>query len=935
MAAETTNLGNTAARGLIWTLLATIGGRVVTLISLALLARLLVPADFGLLALALTFITYVETVGDLGTGIALIYWPSREKEAAQVTFCVNLAMGFSWLALSYYLAPWVAGFFHSPAALPILRALAWSFPLKALGNTHDALSLKWMRFKLRLLPELGMASTKAVLSVLLAFSGYGVWSLVFGQLVGIAVWTLSLWTLIPWRPAARVPIDLVGPMLRYGRGIVAVNVLAAVLHHADLVVVARMLGAATLGFYQMAYKVPEMTVTLLMRTASKVLFPTFSKLQKDERLMWDAYLETLRYVSLMIVPASVGLFLLAEPIVLSLFGEVWRPAVPLLRALAVYAGARGLGTHSGDILKATGRPGLLAAIGVFKAILLVPVLVIAARTSALAVATALAGVASVGSIFNILLVCRLLSIPAREAFQKLFPGLVTGGAVTIVLVSVGDALQRMEPSFALLGGTLLGSVTVLVVVRLLQPELYGFLRTRLRLPGPSDQDANDWRPGDAPAQRVEQARQVPELVPFARFLVPIHDRDIVNYFLDNLLVPYTTWQRLTLPLAGRFGCWARKKWLAAAWWAGDREAPFVRGNGGHRVSRAQSETIRANFDVDLVARLLGNGKGSLTLESSLEERRPLRWMLLRDYESGHRNRSVVFVFGQQDLHPSAILKLRSHDGPGGSLCHEWNALRRVGSLAELDGSVPQPLAFHADTEFEALLISCLSGRSAYVEMHRAFLRRGRIADHFRMAAEWLARFHLATRRSGSSGEKSLNLEELVGLAPRGSVDVDRGWCERLWEAWHQTPFPMVASHGDYWARNILLDGEGCDMSVRQAQELPGVVDWEHYSAQTPFFLDLFHFPVTYGLNFPWNRQGKVDLEEALTRTFLEENIVSLEVRRYFGHYARRAGLEGSLVSDMFHIYLLNRLPEYRAEERAVWLRLHRALLSTDRSVFSG
>src|SRR5688572_30562025 len=125
-----------AARGVVWVLGALLGGRLLSVVSLAVLARVLAPADFGLLAFALVYITYVETVGDLGAGMALIYWPARRADAAQVALALNLGTGLLWFALTLAAAPAVAGFFGNPAGAPVLQALAWTFPLKALGNTH-------------------------------------------------------------------------------------------------------------------------------------------------------------------------------------------------------------------------------------------------------------------------------------------------------------------------------------------------------------------------------------------------------------------------------------------------------------------------------------------------------------------------------------------------------------------------------------------------------------------------------------------------------------------------------------------------------------------------------------------------------------------------------------------------------------------------------
>lgn len=432
------------AWGVVWAFVATALSRLAWLAALAVLARLLAPEEFGLFAFGLVFMTYLETVGDLGTGTALIHWPRRTHDAAHVTFYLNLGMGVVWFALAQIAAPWVAGFFRNPEGEPVIRVLAVSFLLKALGNTHDALCQKELRFKARLLPETALTAGKGVVAVALAFAGFGVWSLVWGQLAGLALQAAVLWRVVPWRPGGRFPRDLAGPLLVYGRGIIAVNVLAAVVHHADLVVVGRMLGTTVLGFYQMATKVPEVTVTLAVWVVGKVLFASFSRAHAAGRDLARAYLTALRYVSLVTVPAAAGLFLVARPLVQVVFGEDWLPVVPILRALAIYVGIRSVGSHGGDVLKATGRTGLLAGLAVARAVVLVPALILAGRVSGMAVAATLAATTAVTALVNLVVVSRLIQVRARQVVGALV-GSFTGA---VVMVATVLAWQRYGPALA-------------------------------------------------------------------------------------------------------------------------------------------------------------------------------------------------------------------------------------------------------------------------------------------------------------------------------------------------------------------------------------------------------------------------------------------------------------------------------------------------------
>ena len=469
------------ARAAMWAFASTAGTRIVTLVGLAVLARLLAPRDFGLLAFALVYITYAETVGDLGTTVALIYWPDRREDAAQVTFLMNVAMGLGWLILTLALAPLIASFFENPQAAPIVRALAFAFPIKFLGNTHDALAQKDLRFRARAIPELGLAVTKAGISIVLAVAGFGVWSLVWGHLIGLTAWTIGAWAIVPWRPTASVPKGLIGPMMRYGKGIVGVNVIAAVVHHFDLVVVGRMIGSAGLGLYQMAQKIPEASITVIIWVAAKVLFPAFSRLQGSVGELRSAYLRALQYVSFVTVPMAALLFVTAEPLVLVVFGPRWEGAIPLLRWLAVYAGFRSLGTHAGDVMKATGRSGLLASLGLLKAAVLVPSLIVAGTFGAEAVAMTLALVTGATSLLNVVVAARLLRFSALDAARAIRTSILAGAA----LVASGLAALRLidAPPAALLAIVIgVASFTYVAVAAAIDRALLADILDLLTLP---------------------------------------------------------------------------------------------------------------------------------------------------------------------------------------------------------------------------------------------------------------------------------------------------------------------------------------------------------------------------------------------------------------------------------------------------------------------
>jgi lipopolysaccharide exporter len=802
------------ARAAVWSLLAITSTRIISLVSLIILARLLAPRDFGLLTFALVYITYIETVGDLGTGLALIYWPDRKDEAALVTFWINLVAGLFWFAVTLVLAPSIAKFFQSPEATSIVKALAWSFPLKYLGNTHDALAQKELRFRARLIPELGMAAGKATLALSLANAGFGAWSLVFGHLGGLTCWTGLQWLVTSWRPRLQFPRDLLAPMLLYGRGMIAVNVIAAVVHHADFAVVGRMLGATALGVYQMAARVPEMSVTILIWVAGKVLFPAFAAVHAAGENLRYAYLAALRYMSLLTVPAAVGLAVTAEPLVLTFFGEKWSASIPVLRALAIYAGVRALGTPAGDLMKATGRAGLLARLGILKAAILVPAVIAAATWNVATVSLALVAVSVITLMLNLGVAAVPLRVTVAEMVKAVQVSLAGGAVLALVAVALGWMLDLRAP-VELLIMVAAGAAAYTVTIALLDPEALDAARRRI----------------------FSRKRESLSLARLGRFFIPVKAPRARRYFFDNLYVMHRRRDRLIRLFAPAFLPWRR----------GTKILP---------------ETVAPE---------------ALALLEGMTEGEDLQPIVAGDYAGQNRSRLLLFLFRPDGSDPFAVAKLRPLAAPGASLEHEWEALKFLETLPrEIRDTAPRALAYRRSQAFEALLLSHLPGRSAYLEIHGP--RPGRhVLRHFEAAAAWLARLHVLTQ-SGSH----------------------------------------CAIHGDFWARNLLTSG---------GRTATGVVDWEHFSRSGSPFEDLFHFPLSYGLNYPW----RATPVEAFRNTFLESTVVSAATRRYLEHYCNATGLKLSTCREWFETYLLAK----GGEDTPPWGECLRILQSASRSVFSG
>jgi O-antigen/teichoic acid export membrane protein len=466
-------LGATAARAIAWNYMSFASGKVLVLVTMAVLARLLTPEQFGIVGFATLVTAYLSVLKDLGLGAAVIQRQDDVEESAQTVFVLNLVIGAALTSITYLAAPLVASFFREPLVTPLLRVLSFTFILESLGSMHVVLLKRNLDFRRKLVPDVGQSIVKGVVAISTAATGFGVWALVWGHLAGVLAFVLLSWVVIPWRPTWQVHRRLIRPLSRFGAPLIVTDIQYAIWSNLDYVVVGRLLGDAALGIYTLAYRLPELLVHSVWRVLAQAVFPVFSRLQDDLAALRRGFLATIRYTQLAIVPLCVGLFVTAEPAVAVVFGDQWEAVVPVLQIMAVFSLISSIGVNAGDVYKALGRPGVLAKLALFELVLLIPALLYGARHGIVGVAWAHAIVATVDSVVRLAVARSMLDLPLRDIGRQLAPSLAAGA---ILAVAAWGTLRFTAP---------LGDLPSLVITAAVGAAVYALAIWRLDRDGVS------------------------------------------------------------------------------------------------------------------------------------------------------------------------------------------------------------------------------------------------------------------------------------------------------------------------------------------------------------------------------------------------------------------------------------------------------------------
>lgn len=467
MSERSHGLGTRTVRGMAWAYGAYVGGRVLVLVSTAILARLLTPRDFGVVALALVFTVFFEAIKDLGLGQALIVAsPEEEADRAQTVFAWSVVIGIALTLLTAGLSPLIAGFFHQSQLTGLLPVLGLNFILRALGTTHYSLARKHLNYRVRTVSEICEVTVRGIVGIALALTGFGAWSLVLGFVAGVAASTIALWLQVPFRPRAELSRTHLRDLLRFGGVLTVVDIGAVIFYNTDYLFIGRVLGAASLGLYSIGFRIPELAILNVAHVAGDVLFPAYSAIDR-ERLR-EGYLTSLRYLAMLTVPLAVGLAALARPVILVVFGHQWVGSISVTRAIAAYTLFATLAIPPGTILKVTRRAWLMVGFSIPVIGVLAALLVIFTREGILAVALATTALQATIAPAQAAVVSRQLALPLWESVRVLIPTVLAAAAMAAALIGLDSVISAPLP--ALLLGVPLGAAVYLGGLWLLAGE---------------------------------------------------------------------------------------------------------------------------------------------------------------------------------------------------------------------------------------------------------------------------------------------------------------------------------------------------------------------------------------------------------------------------------------------------------------------------------
>lgn len=467
------NIKNKTVTGFFWQLSQKVLCQVVSFGISVVLARLLLPSDYGVIAICSMFLVLTGIFIGGGLGTALV----QKKNADDIDFCTVF---YSGLVLSivvylavFFAAPYIAIFFKNEQITAVIRVLALSMPIGTLSGVQNAFVSKQMIFKKFFYSSLIGTIASGAVGLGMALTGFGVWALVGQNLVSTITNTLVLFCIIDWHPKLIFSYERFKQLFSFGWKMAVVNILTTFFYQLKGYVIGYKYSAAQLAYYNRGEGLPGILYNNINGTISDVLFPALSQLQDDKEALKRALSRAMRISSFFLIPALFGLAAISDKLVIIIFSEKWAPSISFMQVICMISCSDILGMANYQAIKAVGRADTLLKMEFLKRPAMFAILIATMFISPLAIAVGQLVYSILAFVVNAYPNRKYIGYPIWQQMKDVGKNFLISLVMAIVVYLLGTLGLNMYVSVVLQVVT--GALLYYVMSRTLNKEDYGYV----------------------------------------------------------------------------------------------------------------------------------------------------------------------------------------------------------------------------------------------------------------------------------------------------------------------------------------------------------------------------------------------------------------------------------------------------------------------------
>ena len=464
--------------GLFWKFGERIIAQGVSFILSLILARLLLPEQYGVISIVLVFINLANVLVTDGLGSSLI----QKKDAGDVDFSTifycGLATSVILYAIMFVAAPFIADFYEEPILTPVIRVLSVQILLSAVRTIQHSYVAKHMLFKKFFWSTLGGTLISGIIGIIMAYNGFGVWALVQQYLTNNAVGIIVLFFTVPWRPKLKFSFASAKQLYGYSWKLLCASFISALYSDLRSMIIGKVYTKEDLAYNSKGAHFPSLIITNVNASISTVLFPAMSQVNDDREALKQLSRKSMRMTTYVIFPMMLGMFVVAEPMINVLLTEKWLPCVPFLQLSCLYWMFQPILTANAQIMKATGKSGTYLKLEIIKKIIGFALVFATMYISVYALVLSNVIFALISTIINIMPTKKLIGYGYREQIMDIIPNLLLSGIMAGVVYLVTFIGLPAFPTLVI--QIALGGVFYLLASYLLKIDSFMFILKRIK-----------------------------------------------------------------------------------------------------------------------------------------------------------------------------------------------------------------------------------------------------------------------------------------------------------------------------------------------------------------------------------------------------------------------------------------------------------------------
>ena len=407
--------------GVAWSVAEKIGSMLMQMVVSIVVARLLMPEDFGVLAILTFFTALMAVVVDSGFSQTLIRKTEPTESDYKSVFVFNVVTSLVLYAVMTALSPAIAAYYNIPVISKIAPVLFLLLPVNALTVIQNTIFARQFRFATLSRINFASATIAGIAAITMAWCGFGVWSLVAQRLAQVTVKAVLLWWRGDWRCKGRFDFSALRAMSGFSFRLMGTDIISYLYNNIAQLFIGKMHSATTLGYYNQAQKLKELPVTSVVQSFQSVTYPALANVKGDKQKFADSYLRVLAITAAVIAPVMVGMVAVADDMFMLMLGQRWMPTVPYFKILSLAGLFYPISMIAYNVLKVAGDGGVILRLEIIKKAIMTIILVLAIPHSVTAIAWGMVVMAVVELMLNALYSLRFAELKAFDLFCTLLP----------------------------------------------------------------------------------------------------------------------------------------------------------------------------------------------------------------------------------------------------------------------------------------------------------------------------------------------------------------------------------------------------------------------------------------------------------------------------------------------------------------------------------